>query len=155
MRRPLALAALPLTLVLSACGETPAPGSTAIEGEEASLVVENAWVRTPPPGRDMTAGYFTVSANYNTELVSATSAEARVIELHTMAMDNNVMRMREVEGYDIRADEPLRLESGGNHLMIFGLTDGTLEDGELAVTLEFADGETVETVLVVGVQAPG
>lgn len=155
MRRPLALAALSATLILAACGEGTAPGSTPMDGEAASLRVENGWVRTPPPGRDVAAGFFTVAANYNTELVAISSAEARVIELHTMRMEDDIMRMREVEGYDIRAGEPLVLESGGDHLMIFGLTEGALDDGEIAVTLEFADGEVVETVLEAGVNAPG
>jgi len=147
-------ALLPPALALAACGEAPSPGSEPLS-ETAEITVDGGWVRIPPGGRDVTAGYLRVDANYNTRLVAASSAEAERIELHTMAMDGDVMRMREVDGYDIRAGEPFRLESGGDHLMIFGLADGALDDGEMAVTLAFEDGGTVEAVLPASVSEPG
>lgn len=147
-------AALAPALALAACGESPSPGSEPL-AEDAEVTVDGGWVRIPPGGRDVTAGYLVVNANYNTRLLGAASGEAERIELHTMAMDGDVMRMREVDGYDIRAGEPFRLASGGDHLMIFGLQDGALDDGEMAVTLEFEDGETVEAVLPASETAPG
>ena len=149
----LTAAMLPV-LVLAACGELTAPGSEPIT-EDAQVTVDGGWVRIPPGGRDVTAGFITVNANYNTRLIALTTTEAERIELHTMAMEGDVMRMRQVDGYDIRAGEPFRLNSGGDHLMIFGLAEGALDDGELAVTLEFEDGETVEAVLPASVSAPG
>ncbi|MCR9129063.1 MAG: copper chaperone PCu(A)C [Alphaproteobacteria bacterium] len=141
-------------LVLASCGEGTAPGSEPI-AEDAQITVDGGWVRIPPGGRDVTAGFVTVNANYNTRLVAVTTDEAERVELHTMAMDGDVMRMREVDGYDIRAGEPFRLASGGDHLMIFGLADGALDDGEMAVTLEFEDGATVEATLPASVTQPG
>ena len=139
--------------VLAACNEGPSPGSEAID-DTSAIAVDGGWVRIPPAGRDVTAGFITVSANYNTRLVAVSSPEAERIELHTMAMDGEVMRMRQVEGYDIRAGERLQLASGGDHLMIFGLTEGALDDGEMAVTLEFEDGAMVESVLPASLSAP-
>lgn len=140
-------------LTLTACGEGTAPGSEPI-AEEALIAVDGGWVRIPPGGRDVTAGFITVNANYNTRLIAVTTNEAERVELHTMAMEGDVMRMREVDGYDIRAGEPFRLNSGGDHLMIFGLTDGALDDGEMALTLTFEDGATVEAVLPASVTQP-
>ena len=141
-------------LTLAACGEAPSPGSEPV-AEDAQITVDGGWVRIPPGGRDVTAGYLIVNANYNTRLVGATTDEAERVELHTMAMEGDIMRMREVDGYDIRAGEPFRLASGGDHLMIFGLADGALDDGEMAVTLTFEDGATVEAVLPASVTQPG
>ncbi len=149
----LAAALLP-ALALTACGDAPSPGSEPI-AEDAQITVDGGWVRIPPGGRDVTAGYLVVNANYNTRLVGATTGEAAHIELHTMTMEGDVMRMREVDGYDIRAGEPFRLASGGDHLMIFGLQAGALDDGEMALTLEFEDGATVEATLPASVTQPG
>lgn len=141
-------------LILAACGEAASPGSEPI-ADAAQITVDGGWVRIPPGGRDVTAGFITVNANYNTRLVALTTNEAERIEMHTMAMEGDVMRMREVDGYDIRAGEPFRLASGGDHLMIFGLTEGALDDGEMAVTLEFEDGAMVEAVLPASATQPG
>jgi copper(I)-binding protein len=141
-------------LALAACGEAPSPGSEPV-AEDAQITVDGGWVRIPPGGRDVTAGFITVNANYNTRLIAVTTIEAERVELHTMAMEGDVMRMREVDGYDIRAGETFRLASGGDHLMIFGLADGALEDGEMALTLTFEDGAEVEAVLPASVTQPG
>jgi hypothetical protein len=145
----LALAAL----ALSACSPAPSPGSQAIDGD-AAIALDDGWVRIPPGGRDVTAGFIAVTATYNTRLIAVSSPEADRIEMHTMAMEGDIMRMREVDGYDIRADEPFRLESGGDHLMIFGLTPGALDDGEMVIALEFEDGERVSGTLPARVSAP-
>lgn len=146
--------ALVPAFALAACGEATSPGSEPI-AEAAQVSVDGGWVRIPPGGRDVTAGFITVNANYNTRLVGMTTTEAERIEMHTMAMEGDVMRMREVEGYDIRAGETFRLSSGGDHLMIFGLADGALDDGQLSVTLEFEDGARVDAVLPASVNEPG
>jgi copper(I)-binding protein len=146
-------AVLAPALILAACGDATSPGSEPI-ADDAQISVDGGWVRIPPGGRDVTAGFITVNANYNTRLIGLTTNEAERIELHTMAMEGDVMRMREVDGYDIRAGEPFRLASGGDHLMIFGLQDGALDDGEMAVTLQFEDGETIDAVLPASLTAP-
>lgn len=153
IRSAAALAALS-SLALAACEPAPAPGSQPLDEENATVTVDGGWVRIPPPGRDVAAGFVSVTANYNTRLIALSSPEAERIELHTMAMEGDVMRMREVDGFEIRANEPFRLESGGDHLMIFGLAEGALDDGEMAVTLEFEDGAVVDAVLPASVSAP-
>lgn len=153
IRSAATLAALS-SLALAGCEPAPAPGSQALDEESASVTVDGGWVRIPPPGRDVTAGFVSVTANYNTRLIALSSPEAERIELHTMAMDGDVMRMREVDGFEIRAGEPFRLDSGGDHLMIFGLAERALDDGEMAVTLEFEDGAVVDAVLPASLSAP-
>lgn len=57
-------------------------------------------------------------------------------ELHTMAMDNNVMRMRRVEGYTIPADEMHSLQPMGDHVMVFDMVS------------DFSAGESFEATAV-------
>ncbi len=76
-------------------------------------------------------------------LVSASSPQAEAIEIHTMEMDGNMMKMRMVESLPVTEDTPLILGPHGAHLMLFGL-DETLKTGDsvdLLLTFRNADGE--------------
>ena len=123
------------------------------------IMVMNAMIRATPPAAPAAGGFVTLhnmGATDDTLIAARVGADiAGKVELHTMEMDGDVMRMREVDGYDIRAGEPFRLNSGGDHLMIFGLAEGALDDGEMAVTLEFEDGANVDAVLPASVTQPG
>lgn len=136
---------------------TDAPGARradpAASGDVFTLV--DGWVRNPVGGRDMTAGYVTLeNAGSAARLVGAQSPEAELIELHTMAMDGDVMRMRQVESFDIPAGATLTLRSGGDHLMIFGLSGEAAADGELELVFTFENGRTFETALPFADSAP-
>lgn len=146
-------------LLIAACGEPPAPAGDTAAPEAApaidadtgtaadtSEIVAAApeflrgWVRTPPSGRDVTAGYVTLRAGAeDDQLVAASSPAAARIELHTMEDDGEVMRMRQVEAIDLPAGERVALAPGGDHLMIFGIDAASLGEA-MEVTLEFASG---------------
>ena len=85
------------------------------------------------------------ATNGDFRLVSATSNAAERVEFHTMKMENDVMRMRQVEGYDVAAGETFVLEPGGPHLMLFGF-DTQLAPGdeaEMLFTFVNSDGDEV------------
>ena len=86
------------------------------------MVIEGAWMRTPPGGRDITAGYVFVrgASEQDDRLIAAHSDQVERIELHTVISEGGIMQMRPVEGYDIPAGETLELAPRGNHLMVFG-----------------------------------
>ncbi len=147
-------------LLLAACGEQAtrtAPEATgetqADTADAAAPSIENAWVRTPAPGRDVTAGYVTLTATgADDQLVSVSSPDATRVEIHTMEMDDDVMRMRQIEALDLPAGQPVSLEPGGDHLMIFGYT---APDGEIELTLNFASGAEAVVTAPVADAAPG
>jgi copper(I)-binding protein len=47
------------------------------------------------------------------QLIAASSPVAGEMQLHTMAMDGNVMKMREVKGIDVPANGSVELKPGG------------------------------------------
>lgn len=122
-----------LALVAVAAGCSPALPD--------GLVIEDARVREPAPGRDMTAGYFTArnTSAADIVLVAARSPAARAVEMHVSEADGDVMRMRRLEQVEIGAGETVRFEPGGRHLMLFGVSPP--EDG-LDIVFEHADGAT-------------
>ncbi len=136
---------LPAALLLGACSapasDTPASGETVIE-------VRDAFIVQPPEGRDITGGGLHVSLKgVPMNLVSARTDAAEAVELHTMSMENDMMKMRKVESFPVSEEAPLVLERGGNHLMLFGVTPLQLGE-QIDIVLTFTDesGETVEVV---------
>jgi copper(I)-binding protein len=148
-----------LALALAACGESDAPGEPGAQDSDAlaggGLTVTQGWVRNPIAGRDVTAGFFTVEGGGEAgRLTGVESPEAERIELHTMAMEGDVMRMRQVEAMDVPADGALSLSSGGDHLMVFGVSPDAASDGVLDVVLQFEGGRSVEAQLPFADAAP-
>lgn len=113
----------------------------------AGVTAQQTWARATPPNAKVGAGY-AVLANTTPEddrLVGATAEISERVEVHSMAMDDGVMRMRELEdGLPLPAGETVLLEPGGLHLMFMGLkrrlTPGDVFEG----TLEFEKAGAVE-----------
>ncbi|MCC5994782.1 MAG: copper chaperone PCu(A)C [Oceanicaulis sp.] len=153
----------PATSVPGSADPAPAQNGASAEpaedaapaAEMAAISVTGAWVRTPPPGRDVTAGFMTVSADgAAARLVDARTDAAARMEIHTMAMEDDVMRMRRVEGLGIPAGGALTLTPGGDHLMLFDIDRDALAAGEINITLVFEDGQTVNQTFAVRDMAP-
>lgn len=101
--------------------------------------VENAWARATPAGASTAAIYLTVEAPTADKLVSVATPAAQEAELHTMSMENGVMKMRALPGgIDLPAGQKVTLKPGGMHIMLSALT-GPLKEGEsVPLTLTFA-----------------
>ncbi|MCI4646490.1 MAG: copper chaperone PCu(A)C [Hyphomonadaceae bacterium] len=134
-------AALTLTLV-TACGNAAGPGS-AEAVSEAEISAGNAFVMVPLDGRDVTmAGVDIAVTGQSVRLIEARATFAERVELHTMAMVDNKMQMRHVDGLDIAAGETLQLKRGGNHIMLFGVEALEPEEAyNLSLVFETEAGE--------------
>lgn len=108
-------------------------------------------IETPPNARN--AGGFLSIANDASDmnrLVSASSPVAERVELHTMTMDNDVMRMREMEdGIELPGEAQVDLAPGGLHIMFINLSGPFVEGEDIPVTLMFEGGEKQEITLPV------
>jgi periplasmic copper chaperone A len=88
---------------------------------QAEVTISDAWVRSTNPGQSVAAAYLTLSSRENVSLVYVETERAGTTELHSMAMQNGVMKMRHVEALSIPANKPVKLAPGGLHLMLFEL----------------------------------
>jgi len=96
----------------------------------ASLIIDDAWSPLAPPGR-MMAGFMTLE-NQGADAIVLTGAESPRfgrVEIHTMTMDDGVMRMRKLESLEIPAGETVLLAPSGLHLMLMQ-PKGDFELGE-------------------------
>ena len=121
-----------------------APNKTQVVAAKAPHV-EGAWVRLPAASGRPAGGYMLVHGTGKADaLVGATSPKAERIELHSMVMDNGVMKMRAETKFALPANGELRFEPGANHLMLFGLSSDLKAGGTIPITLRFQSGAAVE-----------
>ena len=114
----------------------------------AEVTAEGAWVRGTVAKQTATGAFMTLKSNKATQLVSASCPVAGVTEVHEMAMEGNVMKMRAMAALDVPANTPVELKPGSYHIMLMSLKR-PLEAGEkVPVTLTFVDAakkkETLE-----------
>jgi copper(I)-binding protein len=117
--------------------------------------VEAAWARPTVNGQSGGGGFLKITGgSANDRLLSASAGVAKMVELHTMEMDGNVMRMRAIDAIAIPAGATVELKPGGNHVMFMGLTQ-TLKAGErFPLTLRFEKAGEVKVEMQVAAQAP-
>lgn len=106
---------------------------------QAQVVVTGQWVRATVPAQQATGAFMTIQSPTAVKLVSVSTSVAEVAEVHEMAMDGSVMRMRPVAALDVPAGKPVELKPGGYHLMLMKLK-APIKDGEnVPLTLVFED----------------
>ena len=72
------------------------------------------------------------------------------MELHETIDDNGVMRMvPQPDGFSIPAGGSVELMPGGKHVMLIGLINPLETGGEIEITLNFDNGESMTTVVPV------
>ena len=116
--------------------------------EAGDLTIENPWARETVAAVPNSAGYMTIKNDGDApdRLVKAASDVAAKVELHTMAMEGDVAKMRPVDGVDVPAHGEADLAPGGLHIMLVGLK-APLKEGTsfpLTLTFEKAGDVTVE-----------
>lgn len=106
--------------------------------------VQGAWARATVQGQKATGAYMTLTAKEGTRLVAVATPVAGVAEVHEMAMDNGVMKMRAIDGLDMPAGKSVELKPGGYHLMLMDLKLPLQKDTTIPLTLTFKNAKGVE-----------
>jgi len=127
--------------------------SFSVQAQEAkvgSIKVEQAYTRSTVPGQ-MAAGGFMKIENKGAadQLVSASSPVAGEVQLHDMAMEGNVMKMRQVKDITVPAGGAVELKPGGLHLMFMNIKAPLTAGESVPVKLKFAKAGEVEVKMPV------
>ena len=128
---------------------TLAAALLAAAAAHAQTTVKDPWVRGTVAQQKATGLFAQITSSSGGKLVSASSPVAGVVEIHEMAMDGNVMKMRALPaGLDLPAGKAVELKPGGHHVMLMDLKQQLKEGETVSVTLvvEGKDGkkETLE-----------
>jgi periplasmic copper chaperone A len=98
---------------------------------QGDIEVREAWSRATPPGAKLGVAYMEIRNRgpQAERLIAASTPVARSVEMHVTQRDGEVMKMRQVQGFDIPARERITLRPGGSHLMLVDIAK-PLEKGE-------------------------
>lgn len=113
-----------------------------------SLALEDAWVRALPPTMRTTAAYMTLvnRGEATVTVVDGRADLAQTVEIHTTREVDGYRRMEQLDSISIEPGQSVRLQPGGAHLMLLGLTRMPAAGETLRVCLGLAGGEEVCTV---------
>lgn len=115
----------------------------------ADIKVEEAWSRATSAGQEVGMVGMVLTSKKEGKLVSVASTAATSTEIHTMSMDNGVMKMRQIEALPLPANQPVTMGPGREHIMLIGLKK-PLKAGEkvsVTLTVKYADN-TSENIKV-------
>lgn len=117
------------------------------------LEIAATFTRATLPNQPVAGGFMTVTnaGTADDRLIGAASVAAGRMEVHEMAMDGDVMRMREIEdGLVIPAGETVTLKPGGFHIMFMDLAGPMVAGETVDVTLTFEQaGDVMVTMPIV------
>lgn len=104
----------------------------------AQATVDGAFARATVGKQANGAAYLQLSAKGDDTLVSASAPVAAKVEIHTMSMDGDVMKMRALGKLDIKAGEKVNMQPGsGAHVMLMGLKQPLKAGESFPLTLNF------------------
>ena len=121
-----------------------------------SVQIENAYTRATVPGQQVAGGFLKIeNKGAADQLVSASSPVAGEVQLHEMAMDGNVMKMRQVKDIAVPSGGAVELKPGGLHLMFMNIKAPLTAGETVPVKLKFAKAGEVEVKMPVNAMGTG
>ena len=117
----------------------------------AALRIVHPYARATPPGADVGGAFVTIDNKGSAadRLLGASSPVASRVELHTMAMDNGVMRMHEVPAIDLPPGGEVQLKPGGLHMMLVGLKAPLAAGSSVPLRLTFEHAGSIDVDVAV------
>ena len=116
-----------------------------------TVSISDAYTRATVPGQKVAGGFLKIQNKGNTtdQLISASSPSAGDVQLHEMAMEGNVMKMRQVKDIAVPANGSVELKPGGYHLMFLDLKVPFVAGETIPVKLKFSKSGDIEVKLPV------
>ena len=121
-----------------------------------AIKIEGAYTRATGPGQQVAGGFMKIeNKGAADQLISASSPVAGEVQLHEMAMDGTVMKMRQVKDIDLPAGGAVELKPGGLHLMLMNIKAPLTAGETVPVKLKFAKAGEVEIKMPVNAMGAG
>ena len=150
--------AAPIAAVFALLAVVPAQAADVDLG---SIHIAQPWARATPKGATAGAAYMTITNNGKTpDRVNCVSSDASAqCQIHSMTMEDGVMKMRPVEGgLEIKPGETVTLKPASFHVMLIDLKHPLEQGNTVKTTLKFDNAGTVDLafpIAAIGAPAPG
>jgi len=119
--------------------------SPAVHAADCIPAMRDGWVRIPPAGLPMAAGYGTLENHCDAAatIVSASSTAFEETTVHATRVENGISRMRAVPELEVAAHDTVRFAPGGLHLMLMRPTRPLAAGDTIEVEFTLSDGRTM------------
>jgi periplasmic copper chaperone A len=133
--------------IIAAVFALGASQAAAVDYTVGSLQITQPWARATPKGAAVAGGYMKITNNGTApdRLIGGSAGFAGTLEIHEMAMDKGVMKMRPLpSGIEIKAGQTVELKPGSYHVMFKGLKAPLQKGQNVKGTLEFEKAGKVD-----------
>ena len=116
------------------------------EFKAGDLTIGHPWTRATPKGAKVAGGYLklTNGGMQADRLIGVSAEGVEAVEIHEMAVVDNIMTMREVKGgLEIKPGETVELKPASFHMMMMGLKEPFKEGQLIKGTLQFEHAGSV------------
>lgn len=127
----------------------------AFDYKAAEIHINNPYARATMPMQPAAGAYLTLENTGKTadKLLALASPAAKNVELHTMSMEGNVMKMRAAPELELKPADKIVMQPGsggsGYHIMLMGLVQPLKAGDKFPLTLTFEKaGKVVISVRV-------
>ena len=123
---------------------------------EEMLHWKDAWVRSMPPGAQVSAAYGMLM-NHSDQTVTLSTVSSEIsgtAEMHEVIAEGDQRRMAELESIKIAPHETLIFEPGGRHIMLLDIAAPPVEGEAVEICAVRAVGTRACTAAAVRRQAP-
>ena len=116
------------------------------------LRIQHPYARTTAPNQASGGAYVSIenTGKNSDTLISASAPVAKSVQMHTMSMEGDVMKMREVQYIELKPSSKIAMKPGdGYHLMLIGLKQELKAGDKFPLTLNFEKAGKIEVSVAV------
>jgi copper(I)-binding protein len=134
-------------VILSLLALVPAAAAQANEAASKGVTIEQPWARETPAGATVGAAFLTIRTDKDTSdrLTGISSPVAGRAEVHSSSMVDGIMKMRRLDGIDLKSGETHVLKPMGEHIMLFDLKHPLKQGDVVDLTLTFEKAGAITT----------
>ena len=136
--------------ILIACFMLCSACALAHDFQVGSIKVDHPTARATAAGQTNGAAFMEIMNKGKSvdKLISANSLIAETVEIHSMSMEGDVMKMRAVENLELPAGSNVKLQHGqGYHIMLLGLKKPLSAGDKFPMTLQFEKAGKLKLVV--------
>jgi copper(I)-binding protein len=133
-------------LILAAVAFCISASAMATDYRAGSVEINSPWSRATPNGAQTAIGYMTIKNNGTTadRLIGGSVDVAERFQLHSMVMESDIAKMRELSSIEIKPGQTIEFKPGGSHVMFVNLKHQLSKGGHINGTLVFEHAGTVK-----------
>lgn len=116
---------------------------TLAESAKPALVFSDIIIPEAPPVAAVMVAYMNIKnvSSIKQNIIAISSPQFKRVEVHKMAMKNNMMTMKQIKTLSINAKQSIILKSGGVHVMLINPITPLKTGNSVELTFKLSSGE--------------